>query len=80
MKVKDIIAAVERVAPPRFQDEWDNSGLQVGFLNNEVSKVLVCLDITEAIVNEAAEKGCEMIVSHHPLLFKQLGLNGQLKL
>ena len=72
MKVKDIIAAVERVAPLRFQDEWDNSGLQVGFLNNEVSKVLVCLDITEAIVNEAEEKGCEMIVSHHPLLFKAL--------
>ena len=62
MKVKDIIAAVEKVAPLRFQDEWDNSGLQVGFLNNEVSKVLVCLDITEAIVNEAEKKGCEMIV------------------
>ena len=72
MKVKHIIAAVEKVAPLRFQDEWDNSGLQVGFLNNEVSKVLVCLDITEAIVNEAEEKGCEMIVSHHPLLFKAL--------
>ena len=72
MKVRDIIAVIERTAPLRLQDEWDNSGLQVGFLGNEVSKVLVCLDVTEAIVAEAAERGCRMIVSHHPLLFRAL--------
>ena len=72
MKVKDIIAAVERTAPLRLQDEWDNSGLQVGFTASAVSKVLVCLDVTEAVVDEAARLGCQMIVSHHPLLFKAL--------
>ena len=51
MKLKEIIAALERLAPPRLQEEWDNSGLQVGFPETEVSRVLVCLDITEAIVD-----------------------------
>lgn len=72
MKLKEIIAALERLAPPRLQEEWDNSGLQVGFPEAEVSRVLVCLDITEAIVDEAIAKQCNMIVSHHPLLFKAL--------
>ena len=72
MKLKEIIAALERLAPLRLQDEWDNSGLQVGFPEAEVSRVLVCLDVTEAIVDEAVAKQCNMIVSHHPLLFKAL--------
>lgn len=72
MKVRDIIEAVEHVAPLRLQDEWDNSGLQVGFTDAEVSKVLICLDVTEAITDEAAERGCQMVVSHHPLLYKAL--------
>ena len=72
MKLKEIIAALERLAPPRLQEEWDNSGLQVGFPEAEVSRVLVCLDITEAIVDEVVAKQCNMIVSHHPLLFKAL--------
>ena len=72
MILQDIIAALERIAPLRLQDEWDNSGLQVGFPDAEISRVLVCLDITEAVVDEAAAKGCQLIVSHHPLLFKPL--------
>ena len=72
MKVRDIISAIERVAPLRLQDEWDNSGLQVGFPEANADKVLMCLDVTEAIVDEAAALGCQMIVSHHPLLFKPL--------
>lgn len=72
MKVKDIVAAIERTAPLGFQDDWDNSGLQVGFPEADVDKVLVCLDVTEAIVEEAARLGCRMIVSHHPLIFKAL--------
>ena len=72
MKLKEIIAALERLAPLRLQEEWDNSGLQVGFPEAEVGRVLVCLDITEGIVDEAIAKGCNMIVSHHPLLFKAL--------
>ncbi len=72
MKLKEVIDALERLAPLRLQDEWDNSGLQVGFPDAEVSRVLVCLDVTEKIVEEAVARGCELIVSHHPLLFKPL--------
>lgn len=71
-KVSDVIKAIEAVAPLRYQDEWDNSGLQVGFPDDEVRGVLVCLDITEEIVDEAIGKGCSMIVSHHPLIFHAL--------
>ncbi len=72
MKLREVTAALERLAPLRLQDEWDNSGLQVGFPESEVSSVLVCLDVTEEIVDEAVACGCNMIVSHHPLLFKAL--------
>ena len=72
MRLREIIDALERLAPPRLQDEWDNSGLQVGFPETEISGILVCLDITEAIVEEAVAAGCNLIVSHHPLLFKPL--------
>lgn len=71
-KLREIIAALERLAPLKLQDEWDNSGLQVGFPDAEISRVLVCLDITEAIVEDAVAKKCNLIVSHHPLLFKPL--------
>lgn len=72
MKLRAIIETLERLAPLRFQDEWDNSGLQVGFPDAEPGGVLVCLDVTEAVVEEAIERRCDLIVSHHPLLFKAL--------
>ena len=72
MKLAELIAALERLAPLRLQDEWDNSGLQVGFPDAEVRRVLICLDVTEAVVDEAIAGGCDVIVSHHPLLFKAL--------
>lgn len=72
MKLRDIITVLEQAAPRRLQDDYDNSGLQVGFPDDEVSKVLICLDVTEEIVEEAAAKGCELIVSHHPLIFRAL--------
>ena len=72
MKLREVTAALERLAPLRLQDEWDNSGLQVGFPESEVQSILVCLDITEEIVDEAIAMKCNMIVSHHPLLFKAL--------
>ena len=72
VRIQDIAAAIERIAPLRFQDDFDNSGLQVGFPSSETGKVLVCLDVTEDVVKEAADKGCGLIVSHHPLLFRAL--------
>lgn len=71
-RVQDIAAAIEKTAPLNFQDDFDNSGLQAGFPSAEVGKVLVCLDVTEAVVQEAASLGCGLIVSHHPLLFHAL--------
>ena len=72
MKVSDVIGAVEAVAPLHLQDDFDNSGLQVGFPGTSVHRVLTCLDVTEDIVKEASERDCDMIVSHHPLLFHPL--------
>lgn len=72
MRASEIMALLEQAAPLALQDSYDNAGLQVGLPSTEVSAVLVCLDVTEAIVDEAIEKGCEMIVSHHPLIFRPL--------
>lgn len=55
-----------------LQEDYDNAGLQVGLTEADVSGVLLCLDVTEAVVREAKEKGCNMIVAHHPLIFRKL--------
>lgn len=71
-KVKDIATAIEEFAPKRLQESYDNAGLQVGDPDMEVSAALVCLDVTEDVLDEARKRHCNMIVSHHPLLFKGL--------
>lgn len=70
MKVRDIAGAIERIAPLSFKEEYDNPGLQTGFFDACVSKVLVCLDVTEAVIDEAISLGCNLIVSHHPLIYR----------
>lgn len=70
--VKEIAEAIEAFAPRHLQENYDNAGLQVGYPEMEVSAVLLCLDVTEDILNEALERHCNLIVSHHPLLFKGL--------
>ena len=72
MTVKDILNCITEVAPLQWQESYDNAGLQVGDLNSETHKALICLDITEEIVDEAIAKDCDLIVSHHPLIFKGL--------
>ena len=72
MKIKEVIEALERFAPLPLQESWDNAGLQVGLTEAEVSGALLCLDVTERIVDEAAQNGCNLIVSHHPLIFRKL--------
>ena len=72
MKVKEVLSALEQFAPLPLQESWDNAGLQVGLTEAEVSGALLCLDVTEQIVDEAVRKGCNLIVSHHPLLFRGL--------
>ncbi len=72
VKIKEVLSALERFAPLPLQESWDNAGLQVGLTETEVSGALLCLDVNERIVDEAVRKGCNLIVSHHPLLFRGL--------
>ena len=67
-----MLEALERFAPLPLQESWDNAGLQIGLTEAEVSGALLCLDVTEAVVDEAIRRGCNLIVSHHPLLFRGL--------
>ena len=72
MKVKEIISAIEEFAPLSIQEGWDNSGLCVGSPEDEVTSVLLALDCTPELVDEAVACGADMIVTHHPLIFKGL--------
>jgi len=67
-----VLEALERFAPLPLQESWDNAGLQIGLTEAEVSGALLCLDVTEKVVDEAIAKGCNLVVSHHPLLFRGL--------
>lgn len=68
-KVKEIASAIEGFAPLSLRESWDNPGLQVGDPEMNVAGVLLCLDVTEEIIDEAKRRDCNMIVSHHPLIF-----------
>ncbi|MBQ8012060.1 MAG: Nif3-like dinuclear metal center hexameric protein [Oscillospiraceae bacterium] len=72
MKVQEVLAAVNAIAPFETQEGWDNSGLLVGSVWQEVKHVMVALDISAKVVDHAVEKGCDMIVSHHPVIFDPL--------
>ena len=72
VSVKDIAEVIEEFAPLPLQEEYDNAGLQVGRRDMTVSAILLCLDVTEDVVEEAKARNCNMIVSHHPLIFKGL--------
>lgn len=73
MKIKDVVVTLERFAPLPLQESYDNAGLQIGLTEAEdVSGVLLCLDVTEEVIEESVRKGCNLVVSHHPLLFRPL--------
>lgn len=72
MRIREITAVLEAWAPRSLQESYDNSGLQLGDPDQEVSAALVCLEVTEAVVAEAVTKDCQLIISHHPLIFKGL--------
>ena len=69
MLAKDIVRVIEYAAPVIYQESYDNSGLQVGDPMQVITGILLTLDVTEAILDEAMERGCNMIVAHHPLIF-----------
>ena len=72
MKIRQVLDALEQFAPLPLQESWDNAGLQLGLTEAEVSGALLCLDVNEQIIDEAIRKGCNLVVSHHPLLFHGL--------
>lgn len=72
MKIKEITQYLEQIAPLAYQESYDNSGLLVGHPEDEITKALISLDCTEAVVDEAIAKGCDLIISHHPIVFKGL--------
>lgn len=72
MKLKEIISVTESWAPSSFQEDWDNSGLILGDPSMEVTGIMVSLDTTIEVVQEAMSKKCNLIISHHPLIFKEI--------
>ena len=72
MKIRDIAAAIEEFAPLALQDDYDNSGLVVGRLDDEVHKALLAVDVTEEVLDEAEREGCDIIITHHPIIFSPI--------
>lgn len=72
MKVRDICKYLDEAVPESLQENWDNSGLQVGDPEARISSALISLDVTEAVVDEAIAGGYGLIITHHPLLFNPL--------
>lgn len=70
MLIKELIEKFENIIPKDLQDSWDNSGLQVGNTNQEIKKIYLCLDVTDDVIEHAISRGCNLIISHHPILFK----------
>lgn len=67
-----IVEFLEKFAPAQFAEDYDNVGLLIGDKNKKINKVLITLDADEAVVRDAVELGCDLIISHHPLIFKPL--------
>lgn len=70
MKIKEILQTIEHLSPLPLQESYDNSGVQVGDANHELKAVLLCIDVTEDVLDEAIRLGCNLVVSHHPLAFR----------
>ena len=72
MRIREITDAIEQYAPLRLQEEWDNAGIQVGDPEADISGILLCTDATEAVVAEAVDRGFNLVIAHHPLIFRGL--------
>lgn len=72
MKAKEIIKILERIAPSKLIDSWDNTGFQIGYEDKDISKILISLDLDDYIVNKAIKEKYQMIITHHPLIFRPL--------
>lgn len=69
MQKEKFLRILETVCPSETQEEWDNSGIQINTEFSEVQRVLIALEITDAVIDEAEQRQADMIVTHHPLIF-----------
>lgn len=69
MKIKEVYDFLDFIAPFKTSAEWDNCGLAVGSLDNDFTKILVALDVTDEVIDEALKIGAELVITHHPLIF-----------
>lgn len=72
MRIKDITDIIETFAPLRWQESYDNAGLVVGREEDEVHAVLLAVDVTEEVLDEAERTGCDLVITHHPIIFHAL--------
>ena len=72
MIIKQITDVIERFAPLEWQESYDNAGLIVGRPDDEVHKALLAVDVTEEVLDEAEAEGCDLVITHHPIVFRAL--------
>ncbi len=72
MKIREITEVIERFAPLALQESYDNAGLIVGRPDDEVHKALLAVDVTEEVLDEAEREGCDLVIAHHPIVFRPL--------
>ena len=72
MTIRDLVAEIEAFAPLGLQESYDNSGLIVGRMDDEVRAALLAVDVTEDVIDEAEREGCDIIITHHPIIFTPL--------
>jgi dinuclear metal center YbgI/SA1388 family protein len=71
-KIKEVVSYLETIAPPAYQESYDNSGLITGNRETEITGVLICLDSIEVVIEEAIRKKCNLVIAHHPIVFTGL--------
>lgn len=72
MKIKDIVDFLKEEFPLDLQEKWDNSGIQVGDVENDVKNIMISLDLDSETIKKAKENSCNLIINHHPLLFNSI--------
>ena len=78
MQLSELIKALEAFAPPAYQESYDNAGLITGNPSQTISGALICLDSTEAVIDEAIKEKCNLVIAHHPIIFSGLKkINGK---
>lgn len=73
MKIRQLVEILETLAPSKLAQTWDNTGISFGDLDKEISKVMVALEPSEVVIDQAIELGVDMLITHHPLIFKPIG-------